>query len=208
MTVVEQDRIDFTMMYATHRAFRRDLGRLMAAATTPKGAIANGVEGWENFKTQILLHHSVEDTELWPRLRLVVQNRPRDLALVDEMEAEHAQLGPLLAAVDAALEDRSDPLVDLVQRLSETLDDHLKHEEDDALPLMQSVLTHADWRAFAAQMRRRQGVRGAAIYVPWVLQGASPAQRHQFLSSLPAPVRVISRLVWEPRYQRLDFWGV
>lgn len=31
MTVSERDKIDFTMMYATHRAFGRDVDRLIAA---------------------------------------------------------------------------------------------------------------------------------------------------------------------------------
>jgi hypothetical protein len=36
MSGSEQDRIDLTMMYATHHAFRRDLDRLIAAATNGK----------------------------------------------------------------------------------------------------------------------------------------------------------------------------
>jgi iron-sulfur cluster repair protein YtfE (RIC family) len=201
MTVAEQNRIDFTMMYATHHAFRRDLDRFIAAAESGNGGTPRVRAGWENFKTQLLLHHSVEDTHLWPRLRLAVTDRPRDLALIDEMETEHAKLDPLLVAVDAALDDRPSTLADVVQKVKATLGDHLTHEEEDALPLMQSVLTPRDWRRFAAQMRRRQGVRGAAVYVPWVLDGAPIAEQRQFLGALPAPVRVIARRVWEPRYQ-------
>jgi iron-sulfur cluster repair protein YtfE (RIC family) len=207
MTVVEQDRIDFTMMYATHHAFRRDLDRLMSAAANGAGGTASVREGWENFKIQLLLHHSVEDTHLWPQLRLVLEGRPGDLALIDEMEAEHAQLDPLLAAVDAALDDRLNTLADVAQKVAVTLRDHLTHEEDDALPLMQSVLTQADWHRFTAQMRRRQGIRGAAVYVPWVLDGAPMAERKQFLGALPAPVRLIARQVWEPRYRNRNRWN-
>ena len=60
--------MDFTMMYVTHDAFRRDLGRFTAAAAAGT-APAWGPRGWENFKAQLLLHHSVEDTDLWPRVR-------------------------------------------------------------------------------------------------------------------------------------------
>ena len=49
-------------------------------------------------------------------------------------------------------------------------------------------------------MRR---VKGAAIYVPWILDGAAPDGQQRFLAALPAPVRVISRLLWEPRYRQL-----
>jgi len=41
---------------------------------------------------------------LWPPLRQAVTDRPQDLALVDRMEAEHAELAPQLAGVDAALD--------------------------------------------------------------------------------------------------------
>ena len=47
-------------------------------------------------------------------------------------------------------------------------------------------------------MRRRHGITGAAVYAPWVLEEAPRAEQQQFLAALPAPVRVIARLVWEP----------
>jgi hypothetical protein len=202
-----RDTIDFTMMYATHDAFRRDLGRL-EAATAAGTAAATGVRaGWENFRTQLLLHHSVEDSHLWPAVRRAVPGRPLDLALLDEMEAEHARLDPLLAAFEAALEARPDNLARQARELSAALGEHLAHEEQDGLPLIQAVLTPADWRAFAGQMRRRQGIRGAAVYVPWILDGAPRAGQRRFLAALPGPVRLISRLLWEPRYRRRKLWS-
>jgi hypothetical protein len=198
--------IDFTMMYVTHDAFRRDLGRFTAASAAGT-ADAPGVRaGWENFKAQLLLHHSVEDTDLWPRVRRAAVGRPADLALLDEMEAEHAQIDPLLAAVDDALAGSANNLAAHLGELTSALEWHLKHEEDAALPLIQSVCTPADWRAFADAMRRRQGVKGAATYVPWILDGAAPDGQQRFLAALPAPVRVISRLLWEPRYRQRRLW--
>jgi iron-sulfur cluster repair protein YtfE (RIC family) len=95
--------IDFIMMCATREAFRRDLNRLAAAVAARKGAAPQVRAGWENFKTQLQIHHSVEDSHLWPPLRRAVAGRPADLALLDQMESEHAQIDPLLAAVDDAL---------------------------------------------------------------------------------------------------------
>jgi iron-sulfur cluster repair protein YtfE (RIC family) len=200
------EAIDFTMMYVTHDAFRRDLGRFTAASAAGT-AHAPGVRaGWENFKAQLLLHHSVEDTHLWPRVRRATAGRTAGLALLDEMEAEHAQIDPLLAAVDDALADSASNLAGHVAELASALEWHLRHEEDAALPLIQSVCTPADWRAFAGAMRRRQGIKGAAIYVPWILDGSAPDGQRRFLAALPAPVRVISRLLWEPRYRRRGLW--
>lgn len=65
MTVLQQDRIDFTMMYVTHHAFQRDLDRPMAAAAAGKGGSATVSEGWENSKAHLLLHHS-DGCRPWP----------------------------------------------------------------------------------------------------------------------------------------------
>jgi len=200
------EAIDFTMMYTTHDAFRRDLGRFTAASAAGTADAPGARAGWENFKAQLLLHHSVEDSDLWPRVRRAAAGRPSSLALLDEMEAEHAQIDPLLAAVDAALANPASNLAAHVAELTSALERHLKHEEDAALPLIQAVCTPADWRAFTGEMRRRQGPKGAAIYVPWILDGTAPAGRRRFLAALPAPVRVINRLLWEPRYRQRGLW--
>jgi hypothetical protein len=198
--------IDFTMMYVTHDAFRRDLGRFTAASAAGTAHSPGVRAGWENFKAQLLLHHSVEDTHLWPRVRRAAAGLPSGLALLDEMEAEHAQIDPLLTAVDDALTGSGGNLAGHVAGLTSVLEWHLKHEEEAALPLIQSVCTPADWRAFAGEMRRRQGVKGAAIYVPWILDGTAPDGQRRFLAALPAPVRMISRVLWEPRYRRRALW--
>ncbi|MBO0816196.1 MAG: hemerythrin domain-containing protein [Actinobacteria bacterium] len=153
-----------------------------------------------------VLHHSVEDTHLWPRVRRAAAGRPEGLALLSEMEAEHAQVDQLLAAVDDALAGPAGDLPAHAAALASALEWHLKHEEEAALPLIQAVCTPADWRAFGGEMRRRQGVKGAAVYVPWVLDGAGPDGQQRFLAALPPPVRVISRRLWEPRYRKRGLW--
>ncbi|MCK9904542.1 hemerythrin HHE cation-binding protein [Parafrankia colletiae] len=208
MTVSASEKIDFTMMYVTHDAFRRDLARFIAAAEADRCETPGVRAGWENFRTQLLLHHTVEDNALWPQLREAVADRPTDLALVEEMEAEHAELDPLLAAVDAALTDKASAARpgDLAERVAAVLGHHLQHEEKAALPLIQSALTPAHWKAFSGQMRRRQGVKGTATYVPWILDGASPERRRDFLAVMPPPVRILHRVSWERRYRQREFW--
>jgi Hemerythrin HHE cation binding domain len=209
MTDARPETIDFTMMYVTHDALRRDLGRLTSAAAAGTARSPAVRAGWENFKAQLHLHHTVEDDDLWPRLYTAVADRPDAVALLQEMEAEHAVLDPLLAAVDDALTGRlNQPLDPRLQELAGALDAHLTHEEDRALPLIQSVLTLEDWRGFAKAMARAQGVKGAAVYVPWIVDGASAAERKRFFAALPGPVRVINRLLWEPRYRQRGLWAV
>src|SRR5262249_20812465 len=44
-------KIDFTVMYATHQAFRRDLARITTAATTPAAHTPPGPAAWGNFQS-------------------------------------------------------------------------------------------------------------------------------------------------------------
>jgi hypothetical protein len=84
---------------------------------------------------------------------------------------------------------------------------HLAHEERDVLPLIDRSLTKAEWQAFGNDQRRRiGGIRSAAQFLPWVLDGASPEQIQAVLGGLPPPLRVVYRRIWQPRYARHDHW--
>jgi hypothetical protein len=202
----EQQTIDFTMMYVTHKALRRDVERFGAAVAAGNATAPAVRAGWENFKNQLHVHHTVEDDDLWPRLYAAVAGRREALAMLQEMEAEHAVLDPMLEAVDTALAGREPSLGKQVEGLLSALDGHLRHEEESALPLIQSVLTPEDWRGFGEAMRRRQGLKGAAVYVPWIIDGASPVDRERFFALLPRPVAVVNRLILQPRYRRMGLW--
>jgi hypothetical protein len=56
-------------------------------------------------------------------------------------------------------------------------------------------------------MRTAQGVKGAAVYVPWIIDGVPGAERDRFLGSMPAPVKVLNGLLWERGYRRRNLWG-
>ncbi|MBS1677636.1 MAG: hemerythrin domain-containing protein [Actinobacteria bacterium] len=202
-----EETIDFTMMYVTHAALRRDLSRLEQA--TRRGAVDTpGVQaGWQNFKQQLHIHHTVEDDDLWPRLYEAVGDDRASIALLEEMEAEHAVIDPLLEAVDQAIATK-DPsaLAGSVAQLAEGIDMHLAHEEDSGLPLIQANLTRKDWKGFGAAMRRAQGYKGAAVYVPWILDGASEEERRRFFGELPPPVRILNSFVWQRGYQKRGLW--
>ncbi|MQY30508.1 hemerythrin domain-containing protein [Nocardia aurantia] len=198
--------LDFTPMYATHNAFRRDLTRLHRAVTGGRADTPGVRDGWANFTRQLDVHHSVEDEVLWPALLRAVPDRPHDLALIAEMTAEHAQLDPLLTAIDNDLSQRKSALAEHVRELTDVLDAHMRHEEDAALPLMQQVLPDADWAAFRSAMAKRQGPSGAAVYIPWILDGVTAEQRRDFLAAMPGPVAVVNTLLFQPRYRRKRFW--
>lgn len=202
-------RIDFTLMYVTHDAFRRDLARLRRAAAEDRTDSVGVRLGWDNFKRQLHVHHTCEDEALWPRVEAASAGRPDAARVLEAMAAEHARLDPLLEAVDAALSERSADRAHLMRAVTDleaALGSHMEHEEDAALPLIQEVLDPKDWAAFGQAIARKQKLSGAAAYVPWVIDGAGEAQRAAFFTAMPAPVKVLNRLVWGPRYHKRHPW--
>ena len=97
---------DLTIMIAAHEALRRDLvslGRAAGTADLADPARRRSVcNGWEVFKRQLHIHHTAEDDLVWPALRQRLSHSENALSVLDAMEAEHAQVDPLLAAVDRA----------------------------------------------------------------------------------------------------------
>jgi iron-sulfur cluster repair protein YtfE (RIC family) len=215
MTSQATGHLDLTLMVAFHDAFRRDLAHLAHTASRHRADLEEPARhtavlaGWELFKTQLHIHHTAEDNDLWPRMRTHLADRPDDLALLQAMHDEHTHIDPLLAAVEGALADRDgghQRLGDTVDALASALYGHLGHEERDVLPLIDRSLTPAEWQAFGNDQRRRTGIRGAAQFLPWLLDEASPEQVKAVLGGLPAPLRVVYRRIWQPRYARHDHW--
>lgn len=193
--------VDFTMMYVAHDAFRRDLARLLAAARAGEGLSPAALATWQLFSRQLHTHHSAEDTALWPRLRAAIEVE-EERVLLDEMEAEHSELDPRLARIEAALESRRvDGLVSELDGLARGLSAHMRHEEDAALPLVERRIGAHGWKAFGDQIRDQNGgIKGGALYLPWVLDGATDDVKARVLGLLPLPARLLYRR-WERTYR-------
>jgi hypothetical protein len=192
--------VDFTMMYAAHNAFTRDLRRLNAAGVPGWGPADRA--RWQTFVAQLHIHHRAEDAALWPPLR-ALDLTADEAATLDAMELEHAQIDPHLDQIEAAIAAADRPALALnLQRLAEGLAAHMRHEENAALPMIQTHLGAAGWGAFTATFRETQGIRGAATYFPWLLEEAPADVRTKVVGLLPPPARLLYRTVWAPRYQR------
>jgi len=208
---------DLTIMLAAHSAFRRDLTRLARAAAfadLPDPVRRASVQaGWETFKRQLRLHHTAEDTVVWPTLRQRLAHSEHAQSVLDAMEAEHQQIDPLLAAVDdafarpdSARSAGSRGAVAAADALATSLGGHLAHEERDGLPLIGVALTAAEWRAAGMKIARRSGLSDAGEMFAWMADGADPDEAAAAIGTLPAPARLIYRGIWKPRYGRTSRW--
>ena len=104
----EDYKHDMAMMLAFHDALRRELGhiaRISAASPGDPRDVMTTAVGWQMFKDYLHVHHGCEDDVLWPAMEKTLVDRPDGLALPVALEAEHAAIDPLLAAIDASVTD-------------------------------------------------------------------------------------------------------
>jgi len=204
-------KLDVSMMFAMHDALRRELVQVARIAGRPDdnpGKLLHAALGWELFKKFLLVHHRSEDDALWPALRTRVAGQPDRLALADALEAEHAVIEPLLTAIDAAAADPDhgyQRFGDIVDELVTKLTAHLAHEESDGLSLIDASLTPQEWQHFA-QVHTERIRADASMYMPWLLNGASPQTLDSVLDKFPPPLLTAFREQWAPRYAALDIW--
>ncbi len=182
------------MMYVMHHAFRRDLDEFAAALPgTPRPR--TGRPGscwptrWEIFAEILHQHHSGEDAGLWPAL---LEHGPtRTGRALEAMEAEHAEIDPLLEACGAgfarlARARRRGRPGRLAVRLAATRDSlarHLAHEETDAIAILQRLMTQEQWHALDEEhFKEKNSLRFIAAVVPWAAYGVPREARDRVLA--------------------------
>jgi hemerythrin-like domain-containing protein len=181
-TAAAEGPVDMFMMYVMHHAFRRDLAMLTEAAqctpVTDRTAWRLLQQRWGVFAETLHAHHTGEDEGLWPLL--LERGTPEDRDTLEAMEAEHAEFEPLLEACEhgfARLADHADDdaRAALAVRLAATrecLARHLRHEETGAIPIIQRVLTQADWDRLDEEHFKEDLTLGKVLrVVPWAASG-------------------------------------
>jgi hemerythrin-like domain-containing protein len=156
------------------------------------------------FCDQLRFHLGAEGAALWPPVQVKLTGDPADLALVEAMEDEHRLIEPVLTAIDEAftVNTRTEHLRELLTRLQTTLSSHLAHEEAEALPLINEIMSKGELARITRTITRMGGRKQAAVMMPWALADASADIRGLVLRQLPATWRVLYRAVWLPRYRR------
>lgn len=208
------------MMRVVHQALRRDLERAVATLGTPpppadrqRAAIARHL-GW--MMTFLHAHHRSEDIGLYPLTR---ERRPDAAPLLDDMNADHEAIAGAIEVVEAAAaaygrdedDHQRETLLAALERLREVLEPHLRREEDEAMPVVSSAITNAEWRALeeehnlASKSFAELGREGH-----WLIDDVSPADRATVLGLVPALPRFVLLHGFARAYrrQKAACWGV
>ncbi len=203
-TAAHPGPVDMTMMYVMHHAFRRDLATLAAAAAvTPvadRRAWVALADRWRLFSQALHLHHTGEDRGLWPRLLAVAT--PVEAEVLEAMEAEHAGIDPMLAACEdgfarlreAPDEDARATLAVRLATARDQLGQHLRHEETEAIEIIQRRLSDADWHEIEEEnFKHEVSPRLLLSLVPWVAEGLRADVREVVFS---APGGRVNQALW------------
>jgi hypothetical protein len=128
-------------------------------------------------------------------LRTRLAGRADELAVLDEMAAEHSLIDPLVSTVDQALDNEQLSLGDVIGELASTLCGHLDHEERDALPLIGATLTAAEWAGLMASL---QPAPELSELVPWLVDGLPASDTADVLAMFPRALAQRYRGEWKP----------
>ena len=216
-TFVAEGPNDHTGMYVMHHAFRRDLAAFASSVrATPLGDHATWQalqHRWSRFAGCLHHHHTAEDTHYWPVLLAAVEERGSDAdrAEVRAMSEEHEGIDPLVractdgfaAVVDHPCEEHRNALDIRVTGLREVLAEHLRHEETVVLPLVQRVMTTAEFEAVEAAIARSYPLRDVPFIIGWALEGLPADAREAMFALAGTPYRVLHALL-RRRFERAE----
>jgi len=213
-TAAHPGPVDMVMMYVMHHAFRRDLAAFAEAArSTPvhdRRSWRALAERWDLFAEVLHHHHSGEDAGLWPLLMERTNDEGR--AVLEAMEAEHAEIDPVLQSCAAGFarlsthadEDTRAALAVRLCAAKESLGRHLRHEETEAIAIIQDVMTQQEWERLEAEHFRR-GMAFAQVLkiVPWAAHDVPGPLRRQVFGKSGRPNEILWRLT-RPGFERRE----
>lgn len=202
---------DAQEMIIVHRVFRREIPLLgeMIAAVAPGDVKRSAVlaEHFADVRLGMVHHHEGEDELLWP---LMLTRVGLDREVVLRMEAQHGRIVETLAAVDSLVArwaptadaETRDRLVAVLEEHRTVLFEHLDDEEAHLLPLAERFLTVKEWAALGEHFVLSTPKAKLLKFFGMVTEDADERERAILLGGMPAPVRLVWRLLGPPLYAR------
>lgn len=195
-----------------HRLFRRlfaeapGLVRSVARGDTERAKhLAKHLHG---ITALLHVHHRTEDEYFWDRM---TERAPSCGLHVELMRRQHGAVSDRLDLVDA-LVDRWVREADAAigARLAAELDEvdrlltrHLADEERDAFPVLDAILSDAEWDDIHRHARRHKPPLPIFVLLGLMLESVPEAERDAwFEKEMPAPIRMAYRAVGRRQYER------
>ena len=198
-------------MVVAHRTFRREfrlipeLVRRVRPGDTARAAVlaahARLVLGG------LHMHHTSEDELLWPKL---LERAAPDAELIHRMEEQHERVHGALEKLQPAIdrwEAEARPAVTeevaaTFDALRDALFEHLGEEEREILPLAARYVSQQEWDELGDHGLARMSKAQLPLMFGMVLEEATPEEAAELNAKLPAPVRLLAKLVFTPQYRR------
>jgi hypothetical protein len=195
---------DTRMMGIVHSALRRDLERsriVLTAGAVPdprRAALAEHLIWMMDFLHH---HHEGEDNGLYPLVRA------KDAALgeiLDAMNSEHEVIVPAMDEVKMAARSWAGNPADAprvllaIEALNVVLGPHLKHEEEEMMPLVQQSVSHREWQEWDhATNVGPKSSKQLAFEGHWLIDNTTAEDRNTVVHLVPAV----------PRFFLVNFMG-
>ena len=202
--------VDTHEMVLIHRVIRREFGQLprllRSAANDRARSKVIGAHAREMLDF-LHTHHTGEDELLFPLLR---ERAKLDPDLMDRMDAQHAQVGAAVAAVNAELPTwtasadaaAGERMAALIEVAMPTLVDHLAEEEWELLPIVSRTLTQSEWDALGKHGMNAIPLTRRLVILGHITEEASDAERQRFMQVVPAPARLAYKLIGHRQFTR------
>ena len=201
--ITTQKICDTSDMVIVHRMFRRECALLPQLVAAADGDLnrARAVAGHAREVLDMLHHHHVgEDELLWPRLSA----RTRFHAdLLARMDSQHQGLAVLLERAATSFTawqkvptaPASTALRALLEQLSEGLNEHFDEEEAAVLPIVERVITAAEYQEVGKRGLASIPLTRRLVVLGYLLEDATLQEQSDFLAAIPAPARLAYRLI-------------
>jgi hypothetical protein len=205
------DTPDLNSYYMIHAAMRRGAAHLSTALAgiEPDAGRLRALRWYtDGVIEELHVHHTIEDELFFPALAARV---PTFAEYEASLAADHRHLSDVMSALRAAVRGLDEGLewnenraraVELSAELAGFLDEHLRLEDDDILPLFARHFDAEEYHQLDQQAIKRTGFRQLFFTVPWAVTTAEGDAARHLLATGPALLRAIWRLT-ERRHVRL-----
>ena len=158
----------------------------------------------------LVAHHASEDDGLYPLVRERAGAAAEVRNMLDRMSRGHDAISTAIAEVDAAAaalvadgsDDSARRTVAALAALDAVLLPHLQEEEAEAMPIVSSLVTAAEWQAIEKKHNLDpKSMSELGFEGHWLIDGSSHADRATVLGLVPPVPRFLLQHGYARRYR-------